>query len=89
MTSTEIHKIAGEFGMTIGQIAELMGYSRQALYQKDIKNKHRMRAAISRLRMLSEEMCRQEIELAERRFEARNRAIEELEKICEGGKKYE
>lgn len=80
-------QIASKFEMTVEELAKCMGYSRQALYSKDcFKDADRKAAAIEKIRTLNAKMYQQERAEALRRFNARERAVKELEqKISQGG----
>lgn len=76
-----VGEIARAFDMTTKQFAAQMGYSRQALHQKDIRNTAKFRTAIRELKELSARMLVNERERAKQRCEARMRAIDALEKL--------
>ena len=80
-------KIARKFGMTVEELANCMGYSRQALYSKDcFKDTERKSAAIAKIRALNAQMYQQERKAAANRFRARARALKELEQnLLHGG----
>lgn len=80
-----INEIAAAFGMTIGQFAESIGYTRQALYLGSKHSTPRREAAICVLRELSDAMLLADEEKAKRRYEARENAIKEFEKMPENG----
>ena len=79
-----IQTIARTFGMTIDQFAKHTGYSRQAFYQKSIRNTAKSQQMIRDLKRLERSMFELDIEKAKDRSDARLRAIEELEKMCAG-----
>ena len=79
-----IQTIARTFGMTIDQFARQTGYSRQAFYQKSIRNTAKSQQMICDLKRLERSMFELDIEKAKDRSDARQRAIEELEKMCAG-----
>lgn len=74
-------KIARKFEMTVEELAEYIGYSRQALYSKGcFKDADRKAAAIAQIRALNAQMYQQERKTAALRFRSRARAVRELEK---------
>lgn len=81
----ELKQIARAFNMTIEQLAKIMGYTRQSLYYPNGKQKHRVEAAICNLHNLAVLMFQHEQEEAKRRFEAREKAVQELEWYLKGG----
>ena len=76
-----VGEIARAFDMTTKQFAAQMGYSRQALHQKDIRNTAKFRTAIRELKDMSARMLIAEHEHVKQRCEARMRAVDELEKL--------
>ncbi len=84
MTTREI---AVAFGMSVDQFARTIGYSRQALYQNEIRMTPRAENAIADLSELNHAMFKMETEEARRKFEAREKAVKEFEQriLCRGG----
>lgn len=76
----DIGEIARAFNMTVAQFAKFVGYSRQALYQNDIRISHRSKAMLHHLKELNARMLQMDQEEAKRRCEERIRAIDEFEK---------
>ncbi len=80
----ELKQIARAFNMSIEQLAKVLGYTRQSLYYPNGKQKHRVEAAICNLHNLAILMYNQEQEEAKRNFEAREKAVQELEWYLKG-----
>lgn len=83
MNKLKLNEIARAFGFTILQFAECIGYSRQALYL-GIRPSGKAKAAIAKLRSLNASMLKVEQEETQRRFEAREKAVKEFEKLING-----
>lgn len=77
-------ELARSFGMTVEQLAEHAGYTRQAFYQ-GLKNTTKAKAAIIKLHHLNSHFCRIELEEAQRRYEVRAKALKELEQCIQKG----
>lgn len=77
-------EIANSFGMTAQQFAETIGYTRQSLYAASsglIKLREgRIEIACFKLGVLSEQIHRKDILLADERHQARLKLIREFEK---------
>lgn len=75
-------EIARHFGMSVSQLAEYMGYSRQALYQAASDENHldrrRLSVALCKLEMKNEKMYQAEKALAEENFKKRQQLIDSL-----------
>lgn len=76
--------IAKVFCMSIEQFAAFIGYSRQALYGTP-KYSAKSREAIVKVRKLNNALYDADIKMAEVRYQARNTAICELQKLFMDG----
>lgn len=81
MKKMVLKEITMAFGMTVEQFAKRTGYTRQHLYQSTLKPTTRAKAAIASLRDLNDLMFKMEQEEAQRRFEARSKAVKEFEQL--------
>ena len=75
----KLGEIARTFGMTIGQFATIIGYSRQSLHE-GISMTPKAKAAVAKLHTLNAVMLKMDQEEAQRKFEARENAVKEFEK---------
>ena len=75
-----IKQIANAFDMTVKEFCKYIGYSRQALYQRDL-NQSRAKAIARLLCLRNKEQFEAEIQRAKERFIEREKAAKEFEQI--------
>lgn len=78
-----LREIAKEFDMTIAEMAEILGCSRQNLYVNQFSQR-RANAAVDHLILLNHHMQIKEQEEAKRRFNRRADAIRKFERMMLG-----
>ena len=81
-----IKKIAKAFGISVTELAEYIGYTRQTLYVATEINLNKLRAksAIRALCSLNQKQFDEEMQKAEYRFNERKEAIAAFEKMLLG-----
>ena len=79
----KMKQITNAFGMNTGDFSKMLGVSRQALYMGRIGAK-RMRTIVERLEALAEELHEADCAEAQRRLDARYKAIDVLERVMRG-----
>ena len=84
----KIIDIARTFDMSVDQFAKYIGYSRQALYQNDIRMTPKARIAIERLEQLHSSKEREEMLAVKTRSLSREKAMDEfMDRLLYGGVK--
>lgn len=79
----KLKELAANYGVTVGELTDIMGYSRPALYAKHVKShdKHRMTAAIRLLEQDNLTRLAADREQAQIDFEWRRQVIEDIERF--------
>ena len=83
-----LRDVAKDFGTTVQGLAEMMGVTRQTLYNyfdKAYEHATAMPMFIKALRYVSIEILENEIELAKKRKEARDAFLDKLERLHKAG----
>jgi hypothetical protein len=82
-----LNKLAKAFGVTIGDLASVMGYTRQGLYDlvkcKNNTNKRRLYAALELLQDISDSHYKEDLAEARIQKNIREKGIEWLKTLAE------